>query len=72
MMACTVSAQTEQTSYIIFNEIGLVYNYRHYIHYFAFRAGTQAGIAGDHTTQAAAFHGRALEAVYYRRDLPLY
>ncbi|HEY2951819.1 MAG TPA: lamin tail domain-containing protein [Verrucomicrobiae bacterium] len=29
-----LSAQTEQTSYIIFNEIGVHYNQRRYIHYF--------------------------------------
>ncbi|HXI53470.1 MAG TPA: lamin tail domain-containing protein, partial [Candidatus Saccharimonadales bacterium] len=28
------SAQTEQTSYMIFNEIGLVYNHRRYVHHF--------------------------------------
>ena len=28
------SGQTEQTSYIMFNEIGLVYNHRRYVHHF--------------------------------------
>lgn len=39
------SAQTEQTSYIIFNEIGLVYNHRRYIHYFI--NGSQRSTTAD-------------------------
>ena len=29
-----LSAQTEQTSYITFNEVGIVYNHRRYVHHF--------------------------------------
>jgi len=41
------SAQSEQTSYIIFNEIGLVYNHRRYIHYFI--NGSQRSTTSDRT-----------------------
>jgi hypothetical protein len=39
------SAQTEQTSYIIFNEIGVVYNHRRYVHYFI--NGSQRSTTSD-------------------------
>ena len=39
------SAQTEQTSYIIFDEIGLVTNHRRYIHYFV--NGSQRSTSSD-------------------------